>query len=306
MRLSHYPINTMKETPAEAEVISHQLMLRAGLIRRLAAGLYSWLPMGLRSLQKVERIVREEMNRAGALELVMPVVQPAELWQESRRWSEYGPELLRFKDRHERDFVLGPTHEEVITDIVRRELQSYRQLPVNFYQIQTKFRDEVRPRFGVMRSREFIMKDAYSFDADRVGMLKSYQAMYDAYTRIFTRLGLKFRPVAADTGPIGGSASHEFQVLAESGEDAIAYSPDSDYAANVELAEAAPPPPRPAPRETMQKVPTPGKSTCEDVAELLRLPLARTVKCIMLFVDGKVQMLLIRGDHSLNEIKTAK
>jgi prolyl-tRNA synthetase len=281
-------------------------MLRAGLIKRLAAGIYTWMPLGLRVLRKVEAIVREEMNRAGAVELLMPVVQPAELWQESDRWDKYGPELLRIKDRHQRAFVIQPTSEEVITDIARKELRSYKQLPVNLYHIQTKFRDEVRPRFGVMRSREFIMKDAYSFDADETGMLKAYQAMYDAYGCIFTRLGLKFRPVAADTGPIGGTASHEFQVLAESGEDAIAYCSNSDYAANVELAEAAPPPPRPAARETMQKVPTPGKSNCEDVAELLGLPLARTVKCIMLFASDKVHMLLIRGDHSLNEIKTAK
>ena len=306
MRASRFFVSTLKEAPAEAELVSHRLMLRAGMIRRLAAGIYTWMPLGLRVLRKVEAIVREEMNRAGAIELLMPVVQPAELWQESGRWEKYGPDLRRFKDRHERDFVLQPTSEEVITDIARKELKSYKQLPVNFYHIQTKFRDEVRPRFGVMRSREFIMKDAYSFDADKEGMLESYRAMYDAYTRIFTRLGLKFRPVAADTGPIGGSASHEFQVLADSGEDAIAYCPESDYAANVELAAAAPPPPRPSAREPRQKVPTPGKSTCEEVAELLGLPLARTVKCIMLWVDGKVQMLLIRGDHSLNEIKTAK
>src|SRR5215475_5100494 len=306
MRVSRFFLSTLKEAPAEAELVSHKLMLRAGMIKRLAAGIYTWMPLGLRVLRKVEAVIREEMNRAGAIELLMPVVQPAELWQESGRWDKYGPELLRIKDRHQRDFILQPTSEEVITDVARKELQSYRQLPVNFYHIQTKFRDEVRPRFGVMRAREFIMKDAYSFDVDTAGMLKSYQAMYDAYGRIFTRLGLEFRSVAADTGPIGGSASHEFQVLAESGEDAIAYCPDSEYAANVELAEAAPPPPRPAARETMQKVPTPGKSTCEDVAELLGLPLARTVKCIMLFVDGKVHMLLIRGDHSLNEIKTAK
>ena len=241
MRLSQYPINTMKETPAEAEVISHQLMLRAGLIRRLAAGLYSWLPLGLRVLQKVERIVREEMNRAGALELLMPVVQPAELWQESGRWSEYGPELLRIKDRHERDFVLGPTHEEVITDIARRELKSYRQLPVNFYQIQTKFRDEVRPRFGVMRAREFIMKDAYSFHLDEASLQAGYRAMYDAYTRIFTRIGLTFRAVQADSGAIGGDVSQEFQVLADSGEDAIVFSDADDYAANVEVAVACRP-----------------------------------------------------------------
>jgi prolyl-tRNA synthetase len=306
MRASRFFLSTLKEAPAEAELASHKLMLRSGMIKRLAAGIYSWMPLGLRVLRKVEAIVREEMNRAGAIELLMPVVQPAELWLESGRWDKYGPDLRRFKDRHERDFVLQPTSEEVITDIARKELKSYKQLPVNFYHIQTKFRDEIRPRFGVMRSREFIMKDAYSFDTDKAGMQKSYQAMYDAYVRIFTRLGLKFRPVAADTGPIGGNASHEFQVLAASGEDAIAYSTGSDYAANVELAEAAQPGPRPPAREAMQKVPTPGKSTCEEVAELLGLPLARTVKCIMLWADGKVHMLLIRGDHSLNEIKTSK
>jgi prolyl-tRNA synthetase len=306
MRASRFFLSTLKEAPAEAELASHRLMLRAGMIRRLAAGIYTWMPLGLRVLRKVEAVVREEMDHAGAIELLMPVVQPAELWQESGRWDKYGTDLRRFKDRHERDFVLQPTSEEVVTDIARKEIKSYKQLPVNLYHIQTKFRDEVRPRFGVMRSREFIMKDAYSFDADKEGMLNSYRAMYDAYVRIFTRLGLKFRPVAADTGPIGGSASHEFQVLADSGEDAIAYCADSDYAANVELAEAAPPPPRPAAREAMQKVPTPGRSTCEEVAEFLSLPLARTVKCIMLWVEGKVHMLLIRGDHSLNEIKTAK
>ena len=249
MRLSQYPINTMKETPAEAEVVSHQLMLRAGLIRRVAAGLYSWLPLGLRVLQKVERIVREEMDRAGALELLMPAVQPAELWQESGRWSQYGPELLRIKDRHERDFVAGPTHEEVITDIARRELKSYRQLPVNFYQIQTKFRDEMRPRFGVMRAREFIMKDAYSFHVDEASLRGGYRAMYDAYTRIFTRTGLTFRAVRADTGAIGGDVSQEFQVLADSGEDAIVFSDGDDYAANLEAAAALPPAtPRPRAR----------------------------------------------------------
>ena len=306
MRVSQFFLSTLKEAPAEAELISHNLMLRAGMIRRLAAGIYTWMPLGLRVLRKVEAIVREEMNRAGAIELLMPVVQPAELWQESKRWDKYGPDLLRIKDRHQRDFVIQPTSEEVITDIARRELKSYKQLPVNFYHIQTKFRDEVRPRFGVMRSREFIMKDAYSFDTSKHHMLESYQAMYDAYTRIFTRLGLKFRAVRADTGQIGGSASHEFQVLADSGEDAIAYCVSSDYAANVELAEAAPPGPRPQPREAMEKVPTPGKATCEEVAELLRLPLSRTVKCIMLYAEGKVQMLLIRGDHSLNEIKAGK
>jgi len=306
MRVSQFFLSTLKEAPAEAELASHRLMLRAGMIKRVAAGVYTWMPLGLRVLRKVEAVVREEMNRAGAIELLMPVIQPAELWQESGRWDKYGPDLLRIKDRHQRDFVVQPTSEEVITDIARKELKSHKQLPVNLYHIQTKFRDEVRPRFGVMRSREFIMKDAYSFDADKPAMLKSYQAMYDAYVRIFTRLGLKFRPVRADTGQIGGLASHEFQVLADSGEDAIAYCPDSDYAANVELAEAAPPGARPEAHEALQKVPTPGQSTCEQVAALLRLPLSRTVKCVMLWNEGKVHMLLIRGDHSLNEIKTGK
>ena len=312
MRVSRYFLPTLKEAPAEAELASHRLMLRAGMIKRLAAGIYTWLPLGLRVLRKVEAIVREEMNRAGAIELLMPVVQPAELWQESGRWGKYGPELLRLTDRHERDFIVQPTSEEVITDIARKDVRSYKQMPVNFYHIQTKFRDEVRPRFGVMRSREFVMKDAYSFDVDRDTMLVSYQAMYDAYARIFTRMGLRFRPVAADTGQIGGSASHEFQVLADSGEDAIAWCPASDYAANVELAEAlAPSPSRPAAAEPMQKVPTPGQETCEEVAALLSLPLSRTVKCIMLAADAEGQasriwMLLIRGDHSLNEIKASK
>ena len=306
MRVSQFLLSTLKEAPAEAELASHRLMLRAGMIKRLAAGVYTWMPLGLRVLRRVEAIVREEMNRAGAIELLMPVIQPAELWQESGRWEKYGPDLLRIKDRHQRDFVVQPTSEEVITDIARRELKSYKQLPINLYHIQTKFRDEVRPRFGVMRSREFIMKDAYSFDTDKAAMQKSYQAMYDAYVRIFSRLGLSFRPVRADTGQIGGSVSHEFQVLADSGEDAIAYCPDSDYAANVELATAATPPARPAGREAMQKVATPGQATCEQVAALLQLPLARTVKCIMLWVDDKVSMLLIRGDHTLNEIKAGK
>ena len=307
MRVSRFFLSTLKEAPAEAELASHRLMLRSGMIKRLAAGIYTWMPLGLLVLRKVEAVVREEMNRAGAIELLMPVVQPGELWQESKRWDKYGPDLLRIKDRHQRDFVIQPTSEEVITDIARKELKSYKQLPINFYHIQTKFRDEVRPRFGVMRSREFIMKDAYSFDADKSGMLKSYQAMYDAYVRIFTRLGLKFRPVAADTGQIGGSASHEFQVLADSGEDAIAWCPTSDYAANVELAEAvAPHAHRAPPVEPLQKVATPGMSTCEQVAQLLHLPLGRTVKCIMLNAGGKVQMLLIRGDHTLNEIKASK
>jgi prolyl-tRNA synthetase len=308
MRLSQYPINTMKETPAEAEVISHQLMLRAGLIRREAAGLYSWLPMGLRSLQKVERIVREEMNRAGALELVMPVVQPAELWQESRRWTEYGPELLRFKDRHQRDFVAGPTHEEVITDIVRRELQSYRQLPVNFYQIQTKFRDEVRPRFGVMRAREFIMKDAYSFHLDEQSLQQGYRAMYDAYTRIFTRTGLTFRAVRADSGAIGGDVSQEFHVLADSGEDAIVFSDGDDYAANLEAAAALPPSqPRPAPAEALRRVATPGARTIADVAALLHVEPARCIKTLIVEGDAEdVVALVIRGDHELNAVKAQK
>src|SRR5512144_1607753 len=241
MRVSSFPLATLKETPADAEVISHQLMLRAGMIRRLAAGIYIWLPLGLRVLRKVEAIVREEMNRSGAVELLMPAVQPAELWQESGRWEQYGPELLRFKDRHQRDFCFGPTHEEVVSDVVRHEVKSYRQLPVNLYQIQTKFRDEIRPRFGVMRAREFVMKDAYSFHADTASLDATYRGMYDCYSRIFTRLGLKFRAVAADTGSIGGTGSHEFHVLAESGEDAIAYCPASDYAANIELAEALAP-----------------------------------------------------------------
>ncbi|HXY75440.1 MAG TPA: proline--tRNA ligase [Steroidobacteraceae bacterium] len=308
MRLSEYPINTLKETPAEAEIISHQLMLRAGLIRRLAAGLYSWLPIGLRVLQKVERIVREEMNRAGAFELVMPVVQPAELWQESERWAKYGPELLRLKDRHERDFVVAPTHEEVITDIVRRELQSYRQLPVNFYQIQTKFRDEVRPRFGVMRAREFIMKDAYSFHLDQRSLEAGYRAMYDAYTRIFTRTGLTFRAVRADSGAIGGDVSQEFHVLADSGEDAIAFSDADEYAANLEAATALPPAtPRPAPSEPLRKVPTPGARTIADLARLLKVSPTRCLKTLI--VDGSeggVVALVIRGDHELNAVKAQK
>jgi len=307
MRWSQYFINTLREVPADADVISQKLMMRAGMIRKVAAGIYTYLPLGLRSMQKLEAIVREEMGRAGAIELTMPTIQPSELWIESKRWSVYGKELLRVKDRHGREFCYAPTAEEVITDTVRDAINSYRSLPVNLYQIQTKFRDEVRPRFGLMRGREFVMKDAYSFDADKNGMLKSYQSMYDAYARIFTRLGLKFRPVAADTGPIGGKASHEFQVLAESGEDAIAYCASSDYAANVELAEAVTPGVhRAAPAEPLQRVPTPGKSTCEEVAELLHLPLGRTVKCIMLSAAGRVHMLLIRGDHSLNEIKAGK
>ncbi|MEO8304225.1 MAG: proline--tRNA ligase [Betaproteobacteria bacterium] len=312
MRVSRFLLSTLKEAPAEADLVSHRLMLRAGMIKRLAAGIYTWMPLGVRVLRKVEAIVREEMNRSGAIELLMPVVQPAELWQETGRWGKYGPELLRLKDRHERDFIVQPTSEEVITDIARKELKSYKQLPLNLYHIQTKFRDEVRPRFGVMRSREFVMKDAYSFDVDKPAMLRSYQVMYDAYARIFGRMGLKFRAVAADTGQIGGSASHEFQVLADSGEDAIAWCPASDYAANVELAEAvALGPARPASAEPMQKIPTPGKATCAEVAQLLGLPLARTIKCIMLATEAegqpaRVWMLLIRGDHALNEIKVTK
>ncbi|HEY7887694.1 MAG TPA: proline--tRNA ligase [Steroidobacteraceae bacterium] len=308
MRLSQYPINTAKETPAEAEVLSHQLMLRAGLIRREAAGLYSWLPMGLRTLRKAETIIREEMDRAGALEVIMPVFQPAELWQESGRWTEYGPELLRFKDRHERDFVAGPTHEEVITDIVRRDIKSYRQLPVNFYQVQTKFRDEIRPRFGVMRAREFIMKDAYSFHVDAASLQQGYRAMYDAYTRIFTRMGLDFRAVRADSGPIGGDVSQEFHVLAASGEDAIVFSDEDGYAANLEAAEALPPmEPRPAPRETMTRVPTPGARTIVELSRMLEVEPSRCVKTLL--VEGSeedVVALVVRGDHELNAVKAQR
>ncbi|HET7197567.1 MAG TPA: proline--tRNA ligase [Burkholderiales bacterium] len=314
MRSSSFFIATQKEVPAEAEIVSHRLMLRAGLIRRLSAGIYTWLPLGLRVLQKVERVVREEMNRAGAVELSMPVVQPAELWQESGRWQAYGPELLRLRDRHEREFVIQPTSEEVVTDIARSELKSYRRLPVHFYQIQTKFRDERRPRFGVMRGREFVMKDGYSFHADYADLEREYRNMHDTYTRIFTRLGLRFRAVAADTGAIGGTGSHEFHVLAESGEDAIAFSPDSDYAANVELAEALAPAGARAPaREPMRKVATPGKTKCEDVAAFLGVPLQRTVKAIAVVRTslpyesaGSFALLLLRGDHDLNEIKAQK
>ncbi len=306
MKTSKFFITTLKEVPAEAEVISHRLMLRAGLIRRLAAGIYSWLPLGLKVLRKVEAIIREEMNRAGALELVMPVVQPAELWQESGRWREYGPELLRFKDRHERDFVIQPTSEEVVTELARGELKSYRRLPVHFYQIQTKFRDERRPRFGIMRGREFVMKDGYSFHADYASLEREYRNMYNTYTRIFTRLGLEFRAVAADTGAIGGTGSHEFHVLAESGEDAIAFSPQSGYAANVELAEALAPGMRPPAALEMRKVPTPGKTKCEEVADLLKLPLERTVKAVAVMHEDNFHLLLVRGDHDLNEIKAQK
>lgn len=311
MRASRFFLSTMKETPADAEVVSHALMLRAGMIKKLAAGIYSYLPLGLRSIRKIENIIREEMNRAGAIELLMPIVQPAELWMESGRWYKMGPELLRLKDRHERDFVLQPTSEEVIADIVREQIKSYKQLPINFYHIQTKFRDERRPRFGLMRGREFTMKDAYSFDRDEAGAMQSYRAMYDAYARIFTRMGLEFRAVAADTGNIGGKASHEFQVIADTGEDAIAYNPDSDYAANIEMAEALPVIAHRAPAaETMKKTPTPGRETCEQVAELLGLPLSRTVKSIVLAVDrasgAEIWLLLVRGDHQLNEVKAGK
>ena len=312
MRASRYYLVTLKEAPQEAELASHKLMLRAGLIRKLGSGLYTWMPLGLRVLKKVEAIVREEMNRAGALEMLAPPIQPAELWQETGRWDLYGPLMLRIKDRAEREFCYAPTAEEVLCDIIRKEIKSYRQLPVNLYQIQTKFRDEIRPRFGVMRAREFSMKDAYSFDADFAGLQKSYQAMYDAYTRIFTRLGLRFRAVAADSGEIGGTGSHEFQVLADSGEDAIAFSPDSDYAANIELAEAlAPGAPRAAPTQAMQKVATPGKHTCEEVAEYLKLRIEKTVKSVVVMhqPEGKAPemvMLLVRGDHMLNEVKASK
>ena len=313
MRTSSYFISTLKEAPLDAEIVSHQLMLRAGLIKRLAGGIYTWMPLGLRVLRKVENIVREEMNRAGAIELFMPAVQPAELWQESGRWEKYGPELLRLKDRHQRDFVIGPTHEEVITDIVRREIKSYRQLPVHFYHVQTKFRDEIRPRFGVMRGREFLMKDGYSFHTGFEDLQREYRNMFDTYSRIFTRMGLEFRAVAADPGAIGGSGSHEFHVLADSGEDAIAYCPTSNYAANVELAEAlAPSAPRAAPTEELAKVPTPGKKRCEDVAEFLGLALEQTVKVIAVMrvpggeATARFAMILLRGDHELNELKTQK
>jgi prolyl-tRNA synthetase len=312
MKASRFFIGTLKEAPADAEIVSHKLMVRAGMIRRIAGGIYNYLPVGLRSIRKVEAIVREEMNRAGAIELLMPAVQPAELWQESGRWEQYGPELLRFKDRKDNDFVIGPTHEEVVTDIARNQIKSYRQMPVNFYQIQTKFRDEIRPRFGVMRGREFIMKDAYSFDKDQAGLKESYRKMYEAYVRVFTRIGLEFRAVAADNGSIGGSGSHEFHVIADTGEDAIAYCPTSDFAANVEAAEALPLiASRAAPAEAMAKVATPGKAKCEAVAELLNIPLERTIKSIILATENEgaeptIWLLMLRGDHDLNEIKAAK
>ncbi|MCE2988723.1 MAG: proline--tRNA ligase [Burkholderiales bacterium] len=317
MRATRFFISTQKDAPADADVVSQQLMLRAGMIKKLASGIYNYMPMGLRVIKKVEGIIREEMNASGAIELLMPVVQPAELWMETGRWQKYGPELMRIKDRHERDFIVQPTSEEAITDIARQEIRSYRQLPLNFYHIQTKFRDERRPRFGLMRGREFTMKDAYSFDRDQAGALKSYDNMYAAYQRIFTRLGLKFRAVNADTGAIGGSRSHEFQVIADTGEDAIAYSTGSDFAANIELAEAVSLiASRAAPTLAKAKVPTPGASKCEDVAALLKLPLSQTVKSVVLAVDqtdeqgntlpAQVWLVLIRGDHELNEVKVNK
>ncbi|MCD8504208.1 MAG: proline--tRNA ligase [Burkholderiaceae bacterium] len=312
MRASAFHISTIKEAPNDAEIASHQLMIRAGMIRKLAGGIYNYMPLGLRTIRKVENIIREEMNVAGALELLMPVVQPAELWQESGRWEKYGPELLRMKDRHGRDFILQPTSEEVITDIARNEIKSWRQLPVNFYHIQTKFRDERRPRFGIMRGREFTMKDAYSFDRDVNGAMRSYQAMFDAYNKIFTRLGLNFRAVAADTGSIGGSSSHEFQVIADIGEDLIVYDPRTEYAANIELAAAPCLVETRAPaNQTMQKVHTPGAATCEEVKNLLGIDLTHTVKSIVLATEPadeppKIWLLLLRGDHDLNEIKVGK
>ncbi len=311
MRASQFFIRTLKEAPADAEVVSHRLMIRAGMIKKLAGGIYSYMPMGLRVIRKIEAIIREEMNRAGAVELLMPVVQPAELWQETGRWDKMGPEMMRVKDRHDRDFIIQPTSEEVVTDIARSEIQSYRQLPKNFYHIQTKFRDERRPRFGVMRGREFTMKDAYSFDRDEAGAERSYQAMYDAYVRIFQRMGLSFRAVRADTGNIGGSLSHEFQVIADTGEDQLVYCPDSDYAANIELAEALPAvAARAAPAEAVRKVATPDTVKCDDVAALLGVPLQRTVKSVVLAVDAplgaEVWLLLVRGDHDLNEVKAGK
>lgn len=317
MRASQFLISTLKEAPADAEVASHQLMMRAGMIKKLGAGIYTYMPMGLRVIRKVEAIVREEMDRAGAVECTMPVVQPAELWQETGRFEKMGPELLRIKDRHERDFVVQPTSEEVVTDIARQELRSYKQLPKNLYQIQTKFRDERRPRFGLMRGREFIMKDAYSFDRDQAAAKRSYEVMAQAYRRIFDRFGLRYRAVAADSGAIGGDLSEEFQVIATTGEDAIVYCPQSDYAANMEKAEAlAPKGPRGSAKQAMQKVPTPGKSTCADVADLLKVPLQSTVKSLVLATDtlddkgevakSQVWLLLVRGDHDMNEIKVGK
>ena len=313
MRTSQFFISTLKEAPSDAEIVSHKLMLRAGMIKRLAGGIYTWMPIGLRVLRKVENIIREEMNRAGAVELSMPAVQPAELWEESGRWEKYGPELLRFKDRHQRDFVIGPTHEEVITDVVRREIKSYRQLPLHFYQVQMKFRDEIRPRFGVMRGREFLMKDGYSFHCSFADLQREYANMFDTYSRIFTRLGLKFRAVAADTGSIGGTGSHEFHVLADSGEDALAYCPNSNYAANVELAEAVAPDASSAPgTAAMEKSATPGRTKCDDVAAFLGIPVEKMVKAIAIVRNlpeddpARFALILLRGDHDLNEIKAQK
>ncbi|MFZ7303935.1 proline--tRNA ligase, partial [Avibacterium avium] len=309
MRASRYLFATLKETPNDAQVVSHQLMLRAGMVRPLASGLYNWLPTGLRVLKKVENIVREEMNKSGAIEVEMPVVQPAELWQESQRWEQYGPELLRFQDRGQRDFVLGPTHEEVITDLVRREVSSYKQLPLNLYQIQTKFRDEVRPRFGVMRGREFLMKDAYSFHITKESLQETYDIMYQTYSNIFTRLGLDFRAVQADTGSIGGSASHEFQVLAQSGEDDIVFSTESDFAANIELAEAVAQGERGAPTQPMELVDTPNAKTINELVEQFNVPVEKTVKTLIVKGANEEQpliALIIRGDHNLNEIKAQK
>lgn len=311
MRTSQYLLSTLKETPADAEVISHQLMLRAGMIRKLASGLYTWMPTGLRVLKKVENIVREEMNNAGAIEVSMPVVQPADLWQESGRWEQYGPELLRFVDRGERPFVLGPTHEEVITDMVRNEISSYKQLPLNFFQIQTKFRDEVRPRFGVMRSREFVMKDAYSFHTTQESLQETYDKMFAAYSKIFSRMDLDFRPVQADTGSIGGNASHEFQVLAQSGEDDVVFSSESDFAANIELAEAvAPKGERAAPAEELRIVDTPNAKTIAELTEQFNLPIEKTVKTLLVHATKEsghaLVALLVRGDHELNEVKAEK
>jgi len=306
MRVSQFPLSTLKETPADAEIISHQLMLRAGLIRRLASGMYTWLPLGIRVLRKVEHIVRDEMEKVGALEVLMPGVQPAELWQESGRWEEYGPELLRLHDRHNREFCLGPTHEEIITDLARRELASYKQLPITWYQIQTKFRDEIRPRFGVMRSREFIMKDAYSFHMDQESLQQTYEAMHQAYTSIFTRFGLDFRPVMADSGSIGGTGSHEFHVLADSGEDAIAFSTGSNYAANIEKAEAQKPQgERPAATEEKSIVETPGKHSIAEVSEFLGISAQQCLKTLLVegSEENSVVALVLRGDHELNEIK---
>ncbi|MBA4141550.1 MAG: proline--tRNA ligase [Nitrosospira sp.] len=307
MRVSDFFISTLKEAPAEAELVSHKLMLRAGLIKRLGSGLYTWMPLGLKVLRKVENIVREEMEASGAVELLMPAVQPAELWRETGRWDVFGPQMLKIRDRHQRNFCFGPTHEEVITDVARREIKSYRQLPVTFYQIQTKFRDEIRPRFGVMRAREFVMKDAYSFHAGMDSLEKTYRMMHDFYGRIFTRMGLRFRAVTADTGAIGGSSSHEFHVLADSGEDAIAFCPNSDYAANIEMAES--PPPQTSRGEAngvMRKVETTARKTCEEVAEVLGIPVEKTVKTLAVIANGEMQLLLLRGDHHLNETKVRR